>query len=135
MFYSFLFIHAGLKCKIAKLFAKHFKVQEQIELLSKQYFPVAVGTPNRLSKLVELGALSLSRVKVKTGLFLFLSLERFVLLIITFFVSILRKGIGVIVSFILLTFFYLHLTFCPLHFIIRISSFFLFSVGHFNRHG
>lgn len=55
---------AGLKCKIAKLFAKHFKVQDQIDLLSKQYFPVAVGTPNRLSKLIELGALSLSRVKV-----------------------------------------------------------------------
>ena len=54
----------GLKCKIAKLFAKHFKVQDQIDLLSKQYFPVAVGTPNRLAKLVELGALSLSRVKV-----------------------------------------------------------------------
>lgn len=54
----------GLKCKIAKLFAKHFKVQDQIDLLSKQYFPVAVGTPNRLAKLVELGALSLCRVKV-----------------------------------------------------------------------
>lgn len=46
------------------MFAKHFKVQDQIDLLSKQYFPVAVGTPNRLAKLVELGALSLSRVKV-----------------------------------------------------------------------
>ena len=56
---------SGLKCKIAKLFAKHFKVQDQIDLLSKQYFPVAVGTPNRLSKLVELGALSLSAVKVR----------------------------------------------------------------------
>ena len=59
------FVSVGLKCKIAKLFAKHFKVQDQVDLLSKQYFPVAVGTPNRLSKLVELGALSLSRVKVR----------------------------------------------------------------------
>jgi hypothetical protein len=36
-----------------------------VDLLSKQYFPVAVGTPNRMSKLVELGALSLTRVKVR----------------------------------------------------------------------
>lgn len=63
LYYNF---SIGLKCKIAKLFAKHFKVQDQVDLLSKQYFPVAVGTPNRLSKLVELGALSLSRVKVRT---------------------------------------------------------------------
>ena len=61
--------NTGLKCKIAKLFAKHFKVQDQIDLLSKQYFPVAVGTPNRLAKLVELGALSLSRVKVISQFF------------------------------------------------------------------
>lgn len=54
----------GLKCKIAKLFAKHFKVEEQVEVLSKQTFPCAVGTPNRLAKLIELGALSLSRTQV-----------------------------------------------------------------------
>ena len=54
----------GLKCKIAKLFAKHFKVEEQVDVLSKQTFPVAVGTPNRLAKLVELGALSLSRTQL-----------------------------------------------------------------------
>ena len=64
----FEYCYVGLKCKIAKLFAKHFKVQDQIDLLSKQYFPVAVGTPNRLSKLIELGALSLSRVKVSDGI-------------------------------------------------------------------
>lgn len=52
-----------LKCKIAKLFAKHFKVTEQVEALQK-HFPVAVGTPNRLLKLIELGALSLSRCRL-----------------------------------------------------------------------
>lgn len=50
-----------IKCKIAKLFAKHFKVEEQMEMLSKEYFPIALGTPNRVSKLIELGALSLRR--------------------------------------------------------------------------
>ncbi len=53
-----------IKCKIAKLFAKHFKVQEQVEMLSSEYFPVAIGTPNRISKLIELGALSLRCAKV-----------------------------------------------------------------------
>lgn len=50
-----------IKCKIAKLFAKHFKVEEQMEMLSKEYFPIALGTPNRLRKLIEVGALSLRR--------------------------------------------------------------------------
>jgi hypothetical protein len=53
-----------LKVKIAKLFAKHFKVQEQIEMLSAEYFPVVVGTPNRISKLIEMGALSFRLAKV-----------------------------------------------------------------------
>lgn len=53
-----------IKCKIAKLFAKHFKVVEQIEMLSKEYFPIAVGTPNRLNKLIEVGALHLDRLKL-----------------------------------------------------------------------
>jgi hypothetical protein len=50
-----------IKCKIAKLFAKHFKVDEQMEMLRKDYYPVALGTPNRLNKLIEVGALSLRR--------------------------------------------------------------------------
>jgi hypothetical protein len=50
-----------IKCKIAKLFAKHFKVEEQMEMLSKEYSPIALGTPNRVAKLIELGALSLRR--------------------------------------------------------------------------
>jgi hypothetical protein len=53
-----------LKCKIGKLFAKHFKVEEQVTFLAENYCHVAVGTPNRLSKLVELGALSLSKVRL-----------------------------------------------------------------------
>ena len=53
-----------IKCKIAKLYAKHFKVQEQIEMLSKEYYPIAIGTPNRLSKLIEMGSLSLKHTKI-----------------------------------------------------------------------
>jgi hypothetical protein len=52
-----------IKCKIGKLFAKHFKITEQIELLSKEIYPVCIGTPNRLNKLIEMGALHLSKVK------------------------------------------------------------------------
>lgn len=47
-----------LHCPHIKLFAKHFKVQEQVEQLGKERYPVAVGTPNRVMRLFELGALS-----------------------------------------------------------------------------
>lgn len=50
----------NLHCKIAKLFAKHFKLQDQMETLSKQHFPIVVGTPNRICKLCEMGALKLN---------------------------------------------------------------------------
>lgn len=53
-----------IKCKIAKLFAKHFKVEEQMEMLSNEYYPIALGTPNRVRKLIELGALSLKRTAI-----------------------------------------------------------------------
>lgn len=53
-----------IKIKIAKLFSKHFKIEEQIEMLSKDYYPIAIGTPNRILKLIELGALSLARLKI-----------------------------------------------------------------------
>lgn len=56
-------ISTEAKCKIGKMFAKHFKVQDQVVAL-RGTFPIVVGTPNRLSKLVELGALSLSRAYV-----------------------------------------------------------------------
>ena len=47
-----------LHCAHAKLFAKHMKVQEQVEQLGSEHYPIAVGTPNRVIKLFELGALS-----------------------------------------------------------------------------
>jgi protein CMS1 len=40
-------------CRVAKLFAKHFKVSEQIEYLEHNVLRVASGTPNRLAKLAE----------------------------------------------------------------------------------
>ncbi|GAQ91274.1 hypothetical protein KFL_007560020 [Klebsormidium nitens] len=54
-------LNAG--CRVAKLFAKHFKIEEQIEVLKKRV-NVAAGTPNRLLKLTELSALSLSSLEV-----------------------------------------------------------------------
>ena len=51
-------------CKIAKLFAKHIKTEEQMDLLSKAYYPIAIGTPNRVNKLIEMGALSLRKTKI-----------------------------------------------------------------------
>ena len=48
-----------LKYRVAKLFAKHLKVEDQVEDLKKK-FPIAVGTPSRLMKLYELGALQFS---------------------------------------------------------------------------
>lgn len=53
-----------IKVKIGKLFAKHFKLTEQIEMLSKEFYPIVIGTPNRISKLIEMGALSLSQAKM-----------------------------------------------------------------------
>ena len=48
---------------MGKLFAKHFKVGEQQEALAKGPLAVAVGTPNRIGKLADLGALRLDRLK------------------------------------------------------------------------
>ncbi|KAI7837305.1 hypothetical protein COHA_008820 [Chlorella ohadii] len=50
-------------CKIGKLFAKHFKVAEQEEVLRTQVMCLAAGTPNRLCKLADGGALKLDRLK------------------------------------------------------------------------
>jgi len=47
-----------LRCPHIKLFAKHLKIQDQVEQLGRDPFPVAVGTPNRVRRLHELGALS-----------------------------------------------------------------------------
>lgn len=48
----------GLNVPVTKLFARHLKVKEQVELL-KGPCAVAVGTPGRLLKLFEEGALTL----------------------------------------------------------------------------
>lgn len=46
--------------RTAKLFAKHIKVEAQAEALRKDFHALAVGTPNRLGKLIEAGAISLA---------------------------------------------------------------------------
>ncbi|KAI8816673.1 U3-containing 90S pre-ribosomal complex subunit-domain containing protein [Fimicolochytrium jonesii] len=51
------------ECKVAKLFAKHLKLKDQVDALSKDRFPIAVGTPNRVLKLIEDGALKLDDLK------------------------------------------------------------------------
>lgn len=53
-----------LRIRLGKLFAKHIKLSEQCELLRETEIPVAVGTPNRVGKLISSGALSLSQVSV-----------------------------------------------------------------------
>lgn len=49
--------------KIAKLFTRHLKIEEQQEFLKANVVHMGVGTPNRIMKLVEIGALKLDRVK------------------------------------------------------------------------
>lgn len=51
------------RCRIAKLFAKHFKVPEQVEALRTEPACIAAGTPNRLAKLIEEDALKLKKLK------------------------------------------------------------------------
>ncbi|KAK0749562.1 U3-containing 90S pre-ribosomal complex subunit-domain containing protein [Schizothecium vesticola] len=48
---------------VAKLFAKHFKVEEQVSFLQKHNTGIAVGTPQRLIDLIENGSLSLASLK------------------------------------------------------------------------
>ncbi|TDH68294.1 hypothetical protein CCR75_003243 [Bremia lactucae] len=50
---------ASFKCKVAKLFAKHMKADEQAKQLARNFLPIAVGTPARVKKLLETEALSL----------------------------------------------------------------------------
>lgn len=42
---------------VAKLFAKHIKLKESIELLTKKKITIGVGTPQRIIDLLESGAL------------------------------------------------------------------------------
>ncbi|KAK4239358.1 U3-containing 90S pre-ribosomal complex subunit-domain containing protein [Achaetomium macrosporum] len=48
---------------VAKLFAKHFKLEEQVSFLQKTRTGIAVGTPQRLIDLIENDALSLENLK------------------------------------------------------------------------
>jgi protein CMS1 len=49
--------HRGSKGgEIAKLFARHFKLQEHIAYLKRTKVGVAVGTPGRLGQLLETGS-------------------------------------------------------------------------------
>ncbi|GFR87391.1 protein CMSS1 [Elysia marginata] len=47
------------KCKVAKLFAKHMKVEEQKKFLTKTNCQVGIGTPGRLLLLIKQGVLQL----------------------------------------------------------------------------
>ncbi|KAK5654356.1 hypothetical protein OQA88_7265 [Cercophora sp. LCS_1] len=48
---------------VAKLFAKHFKLEEQVSFLKKHRTGIAVGTPQRLIDLIENEALSIDNLK------------------------------------------------------------------------
>ncbi|KAL0085673.1 U3-containing 90S pre-ribosomal complex subunit-domain containing protein [Phycomyces blakesleeanus] len=50
--------------KIAKLFAKHLKVEEQVIFLEKYPIHIGVGTPNRINTLLEQGHLKLDRLEL-----------------------------------------------------------------------
>ena len=50
-----------LKLPCAKLFSRHMKPDQQRDALKKTAFPVGVGTPNRVLKLLDLGYLKLAK--------------------------------------------------------------------------
>lgn len=47
---------SSLNIRAAKLFAKHMNLADQISMLKNNSYPIAVGTPNRLLKLIQCGA-------------------------------------------------------------------------------
>lgn len=47
------------EAKVLKLFAKHIKIEEQVKLLQKGITHIGVGTPGRISALVEREGLNL----------------------------------------------------------------------------
>jgi len=49
--------------KSVKLFAKHFKVEEQVKLLNENVVHLAVGTPHRILTLIENGSLKIEELK------------------------------------------------------------------------
>ncbi|KAH8547569.1 U3-containing 90S pre-ribosomal complex subunit-domain containing protein [Umbelopsis sp. PMI_123] len=50
--------------KVAKLFAKHLKVEEQARFLAESRLHFAVGTPHRVKELIDLGHLKLDRLEL-----------------------------------------------------------------------
>ncbi|NXG05393.1 CMS1 protein, partial [Sakesphorus luctuosus] len=50
-------------CRVLKLFAKHIKIKEQMNMLEKGVFHIGVGTPGRIKVLVEQDGLCLSSTK------------------------------------------------------------------------
>uniref|UniRef100_A0A8C5U3D6 Cms1 ribosomal small subunit homolog n=1 Tax=Malurus cyaneus samueli TaxID=2593467 RepID=A0A8C5U3D6_9PASS len=50
-------------CRVLKLFAKHIKIKEQMNMLEKGVFHIGVGTPGRVKALVEQDALCLTSTK------------------------------------------------------------------------
>lgn len=48
---------------VAKLFAKHMKLADQIKFLKSQRTGIAVGTPARLKELMDDGALEIDRLE------------------------------------------------------------------------
>ncbi|MCI4378193.1 hypothetical protein PGIGA_G00213090 [Pangasianodon gigas] len=51
------------EAKVLKLFAKHIKAEDQMKLLSKSVAHIGVGTPGRLSTLIEKEGLSLQGLR------------------------------------------------------------------------
>lgn len=49
---------------VAKLFSKHMKVDQQSGFLTSHITPIAVATPERAQRLLELGSLNLSELKL-----------------------------------------------------------------------
>ncbi|WWD16377.1 hypothetical protein CI109_100803 [Kwoniella shandongensis] len=50
--------------EVAKLFAKHFKLADQVKYLEKTKVTIAVGTPARVGKLLEEGAIKITPTTV-----------------------------------------------------------------------
>ncbi|BFZ09828.1 hypothetical protein BsWGS_12867 [Bradybaena similaris] len=53
------FLDGKCKSKVAKLFAKHMKIEDQKKFLLKTNFQVGIGTPSRLLLLIKQGVLQL----------------------------------------------------------------------------
>lgn len=54
---------SSLNVRVAKLFAKHMDMADQVAMLRQNKYGIGVGTPNRLLKLVEEGALMMERTE------------------------------------------------------------------------